>query len=145
MLRSFRYLLLSAILIPIASCSGSDPSEIIFQNKAYVFVNEKTSGGGKFEIVRYSNKMGDIHLIVPHGPTDLDDFSAVYTNTFKAQGFAMSSNGNEHIGVGTSKMVYVTVSPGLDAISILLIDKTRYSKTTFEDASDIFPVLQNLS
>lgn len=130
--------------IAISSCGRNDPSEINFQNGVYSQVSKKTSSGGRFDIVQYSNDRGDIHLIIPHEPTDLDDFAKIYTNTFKAQGFRMSGSGNEHIGVGPSNVVYLTVSPDLDGLSIFLTKKTHESRTTIEGASGIFGDLKRL-
>lgn len=138
------YIFLFITTLVTSSCGSDTPSEINFQNNIYSRVSDDESSGGKFDIVKYSNPDGDLHLIIPHNPTDLDKFSNLYTMTFKAQGFTMSSKRNVHIGVSPSKVVYLTVSPNFSGLSIFLINRTPESKILINDALDIFENLKTL-
>jgi hypothetical protein len=144
MIKKIKYLVFLLISILIVSCSPSSPSEIYFQGQTYDLVNKKISKGGKFYIASYSKDSSAIHLILHKDKVDLDDFAKIYIHTFKSQGFKIKNSGNEYLGIRPSKMVYLTVSSNLNALSILLIDKTANAKTTIEDAADIFLNLKTM-
>ena len=143
MIRKAKYIILLLTVLTVSACNSS-PSELLFQGQSYKFESKKSSSGGKFDIASYSQGTNMMHLILPKDKTNLDNFAEIYTNTFRAQGFRISSSDNEHIGTGPSNIVYLTVSPNLDALSILLVEKTPDAIPTFEEASDIFQSLKML-
>ena len=142
--KKFKYIFLIIIIITINACSSSTRSELTFNNQIFKFTSKTESSGGQFNILNYVSGDKKIYLVVPHKKTDLDSFAKLYTQTFKAQGFRMTSDSNEHIGVSTSNIVYLTASPGLGAVSILLINKTPDSKSTIEESAELFSGLRYL-
>jgi hypothetical protein len=140
----FKYVALLFLWITIYSCS-SEPSHLYLKGEKYSFTNKKESTGGKFNIYSYSNKTDEIHLIKLHENIEIAEltaFSKLYTETFKAQGFSFSSEGNEHIGRGKEKVIYLTVSPKLEALSILII--SNESPVDQDEKTYIFQELQAL-
>lgn len=131
-------------LIMISSCTKSGPSKLFFQGNDYSLTSSKESRGGKFSILEYSGGKDKIFLMSPHKETDLGVFSNIYTSTFKAQGFSFSSEGNKHLGLSNSNIVYLTVSPQLKSLSILLVEKGNSKPETHGEASGIFRDLEGL-
>lgn len=140
-----KFIFLFVLCFTLLSCASETASDISFQGQEYSKVNTKTSTGDKFDIVKYSNGSNELYLIIPVIDTDLDVFSLLYTNTFKAQGFSISSDGNRHIGSGASNFVYITVSPKLNALSIFLTPKIGDKKPLINNSYSLFQNLNELS
>jgi len=132
------------VLTIISSCSQGEPSQLLFQGNEYNLSSSKESSGGKFNILEYSNGKEKLYLVLPHEETDLGEFAKVYTHTFRAQGFTFSSEGNRHLGLSERNIVYLTVSPGLKALSILLVEKGNGHPKSLGDADLIFENLERL-
>jgi hypothetical protein len=140
-----KFIFLSIFLFTILSCSSEIPSDISFQGQEYLKISKNTSSGNKFDIVKYSSGANDLYLIVPFMETDLDGFSVLYTKTFKAQGFSISSKGNRHIGTGASHIVYLTVSPKLKALSIFMTPRIENARPLIENSYNLFQNLNELA
>jgi len=135
-------LCLSAILL--MSCSSGLPSEIVIQEGVFSHVKTQESSGKKFDISTYNSGRKNLILVTPHEKTDLDKFSLLYTETFKAQGIKFRSEGNRHLGIGASNIVYLTTSPQLKSLSILIATREGHESISIEEASDIFQALNGL-
>lgn len=143
MTRIASWLLTISLLLALGACSKKR-SDLIFQGQTYAFVAQKASSGGKFDIATFRSRGNEIHLVLPREATALDSFAKLYTQTFKAQRFTISSVGNEHVGVGPTHVVYLTAAPKAKGVAILLLPKTPAAKMTVEEASEIFSGLRAL-
>ncbi len=146
MYKKINLFVLLLLFFSISSCSNGLPSEILLQSDIYSKVETNKSSGGKFDIVRYSNGKNELALIVPYETLDtgLDDFAEVYTLTFSSKGYVISNNGNRYLGVSDSQVVYLTPSPELKVLSILLRARGDGEEPVIDESSDIFQAMNDL-
>jgi len=131
-------------IILLYACSDSPPSDIEFDGTNFSHASTQASSGKKFDIARYESTNRELILITPYENSDLDRFSLVYTATFRAQGFKFKSEGSKHIGVGPSRIVYLTTSPQLKSLSILMLNRKGSETPSIEDSFNIFQELNGL-
>ena len=137
-------ILFIAVLVTVISACGEAPSSLIFKGGEFDLIASKKSSGGQFKIHEYSGDIGAMYLIQPLKEADLDQFSKLYTETFKAQGFKFEHSGNRHLGKTSSNYIYVTVAKQLEMLSILLVSKNSGFPSSISSSSGFFIDLQSL-
>ena len=144
-MNKIKSLILIISIILIAACGNGPPPEIGFDGNVFSHISTKASSGNKFDISTYQSTTNEnLILITPYESTDLDRFSDIYTNTFKAQGFKFNSKGNKHLGVSASQIVYLSTSPNLKSLSILMVTKVAGKTPSIKESLDVFKKLNEL-